>query len=173
MENKDKSCCFSGHRKAHFDMEYSYYGQILKGLISKEVRKACDMGFDTFYTGMAYGFDILAADAVIKEKYCRLEEIKLVCAIPFRGQENTFSNHWRKYHDTILKMADKIVVLNEEYITGCYHERNRFLVDNSRHLIGFYSQKAGGTKHTFDYAEKCGLEIVNIWQVIQSQDPLN
>ena len=99
-------------------------------------------------------------------------EISLVGVIPFAGQELKWSGKWRARHDSILRAADKIITLNSRYIRGCYHERNRYLVDNSRRLIGLCSEKTGGTRHTFDYAEKSGIEIVNLWHTLEAKDPL-
>ena len=170
---KDKSCCFSGHRSAHFDMNSSFMGDILYEVLKKAVREAMDEGFTNFYSGMAIGFDIIAAEITIQEKQIRSgQEISLIAVVPFSGQEQKWGAKWRKRHDEVLRAADKIVVLNTRYIRGCYHERNRYLVDNSARLIGFFGGKPGGTAHTFAYAEKENLEIINLWQNIEGQDPI-
>ena len=170
--DKTKCCCFSGHRAAHFDMDDSFMGDVLREALKGAINDAIAEGFTTFYSGMAMGFDIIAAEVLLKQKYAAAAEISLVSVVPFAGQEKKWGKKWRTRHDDVLRAADSIIVLNDHYIRGCYHERNRYLVDNSARLIGFLGDKAGGTKHTFDYAEKCGLEIVNLWQEIKSQDPL-
>ena len=167
-----KSCCFSGHRSAHFDMDASYMGDIMRGMLKKAINDAIAAGFTTFYSGMAVGFDIISAEMVIKQKCATLAEISLISVIPFAGQEKKWSKKWRERHDTILRAADKIIVLNTHYIRGCYHERNRYLVDSSARLIGLLGDKTGGTKHTFEYAEKSGVEIVNLWEFLEAEDPL-
>jgi uncharacterized phage-like protein YoqJ len=172
MNDKAKSCCFSGHRSAHFDMDASYMGGIMQDVLKKAIEDAIAAGFATFHSGMAMGFDIIAAEMVIKQKYAATGEISLISVIPFAGQEKKWSKKWRERHDAILRAADKIIVLNPNYIRGCYHERNRYLVDNSTRLIGLWGDKAGGTKHTFDYAAKAGIEIINLWQVLEAKDPL-
>ena len=65
MEEKNKSVCFTGHRKIRKKdtlLEYNLYKNI-ENLIMK--------GFIYFYAGGAKGFDALASKAVIKlkEKY--------------------------------------------------------------------------------------------------------
>ena len=165
---RTKSCCFSGHRSTHFDMDFSYTGHILQEHLSKAIKDACSQGFDTFYSGMAQGFDIIAAEAVLREKYSNeSKNITLICVIPFKGQDVKWSRKWRDRHDEILKICDNIVTLNDEYVTGCYHQRNRYLIDHARRLIGFYSGKKGGTKHAFEYALERNLEIVNIWSKME------
>jgi len=154
-------------------MDASYMGGVLRDMLQKAVHEAMDVGFKTFYSGMAIGFDIIAAEIVMQEKQGRSDdEINLIAVVPFLQQEAKWGAKWRKRHDDVLRAADKIVVLNERYIRGCYHERNRYLVDNSARLIGLFSGKTGGTSHTFAYAEKEGLDIVNLWQSIDSQEPL-
>ena len=171
--NKAISCCFSGHRTAFFDMDNSYLADIMREALETAITGAIAQGFTIFYSGMAMGFDIIAAEMIIRHKQATAAEISLICVVPFSGQEIRWRKKWRTRHDDVLRAADSIRVLNDRYIRGCYHERNRYLVDNSARLICLYGDKAGGTKHTYDYAEKSGLEIVNIWQVIQNQEPLN
>lgn len=172
MTRRNKSCCFSGHRTTHFDMDTSCMGDIMKDALKSAITDAIAAGFTIFYSGMAMGFDIIAAEMIMRQKYAVAAEISLVSVIPFGGQEAKWSKKWRERHDGVLRAADKIVVLNPKYIRGCYHERNRYLVDNSTRLIGLYSGKAGGTEHTFDYAEKSGINVINLWQDIEAKNPL-
>jgi len=172
MNNKAISCCFSGHRKTHFDMDASYMGDILQDALKSAIQDAVSAGFTTFYTGMAMGFDIIAAEIILQQKYVVATDISLMAVVPFKGQELKFSKNWRSRHDNVLRGVDKIIVLNPQYIQGCYHERNRYLVDHSARLIGLHSEKTGGTKHTFDYAEKSDIQIINLWPNIAAQDPL-
>jgi len=164
--NKNISCCFSGHREAHFDMDFSQAGYAFQGALQKAIRNTIDDGYRIFYNGLAQGFDIIAAEAIIKEKYARDDcKLILVSVAPFKGQELKWGKLWRTRHDEVLKASDEIVTLNERYIKGCYYERNRYLIDHTSRLICFYSGKNSGTKHTFDYAEEKGLDIVNLWQL--------
>jgi len=154
-------------------MDASYMGGILHDTLKKAICEAIDAGCTAFYSGMAIGFDIIAAEMVLQERNSRPDgKITLMAIVPFAGQEEKWSGKWRKRHDDVLRTADKIVVLNQRYLRGCYHERNRYLVDNSARLICFFSGKTGGTAHTFNYAEKEGLKIVNLWQDVEAEDPL-
>ena len=165
MENFDKakSCCFSGHRAMDFDMDLSQKGYAMQNALKNAVNQAITDGFEVFYGGLAQGFDIIAAETIMKEKYVRGGKPLLVSVAPFRGQELRWNNHWRARHDAVLRASDKIITLNDRFIKGCYHERNRFLIDHCARLIGFWSGKSGGTKHTFDYAAEKGIEVVNIF----------
>jgi hypothetical protein len=48
--------------------------------------------------------------------------------------------------------------------------RNKYMVDNSKFLIGYFdpTKTSGGTKHCIEYAEKTKLLTLNIWQIVNS-----
>jgi len=170
MDDKGSSVCFSGHRYVYFNMEDSAKGRILQKELTIAIKDAIKNGFHTFYTGMAQGFDIIAAEAVLRERHNHQECVKLICVVPYRGQEDKWNEKWRKRYDSVMKASDGVVLCNEEFITGCFHERNRFLVDNTSLLICLHSGKHGGTKHTFKYAKEQGLQIINIWDKLGGSD---
>ncbi|MCL2169250.1 MAG: SLOG family protein, partial [Defluviitaleaceae bacterium] len=90
--------------------------------------------------------------------------IRLICVIPHKGQEAAWNRRWRGRFNEVLIHADDHEYLHDEYITGCFHERNRVLVNSCQRLICFDSGRAGGTRHTVEYAQEQGVEIVNIWE---------
>jgi len=155
----------------HFDMDVSFMGEVLKERLLSAIKDAADADFTNFYSGMAIGFDILAAEAVLREKQAGAK-ISLVAVVPFNGQDSKWSAKWRKRHNAILEAADKVIVLRPAYARTIYYERNRYLVDNSARLIGFYNGKSGGTAYTFDYAKDQETQIVNLWDSVCEQDPL-
>ena len=63
-ENKDSTCCFTGHRpqKLHQEAE-----EVREGL-EKAVKQAYEEGYRFFITGMAMGVDLWAGEAVLKLK---------------------------------------------------------------------------------------------------------
>jgi len=150
-------------------MDFSHIGHIMQATLKRAICSTIEAGCRCFYGGMAKGFDIIAAELVIKEKNAGAD-IALVSVVPFRGQERGWGSHWSERHDEVLQASDKIIVLNDRYISGCYHERNRFLIDNSDMLICLFNGKSGGTKYTFNYAEKKSIQIVNIWDNINKSD---
>jgi len=160
-----KSVSFTGHRIAPFSFD-SAKGHELMERLENAIRTAISEGFDTFYTGMAMGFDIIAAEAVIRQRDKLSPHVRLHCIVPYKGQESKWNRLWRKRYDDVLIAADdeEIRPLNDEYVLGCYQERNRLLVERADMLICFYSGKAGGTRHTVGLAVEKGMEIVNIWE---------
>ena len=67
-----------------------------------------------------------------------------------------------RYYD-LLRDSDRIIQLCDSYQRGCYHIRNRYMVDNCDVLIAIYNgETKGGTAYTVNYARKLGKEIVII-----------
>ena len=65
-------------------------------------------------------------------------------------------------YERIKALADKVVYTSQEYTKGCMHKRNRHLVDHSSVCVCYLTKKDGGTAYTVDYAERQGLEVINL-----------
>lgn len=67
-------------------------------------------------------------------------------------------------YEHIKTQADKVVYTAQQYTPDCMHKRNRHLVDNSGICVCYLTSVSGGTHYTVSYAEKQGLEVINIAQ---------
>ena len=146
------SVAFSGHR--------TYRGDAA-GALRRTLEELYARGFRTFLSGMAVGFDLAAAEAVL-ELRGRRADVRLVAAVPFRGQEARFPQADRERFGRVLAAADAVEVLSPVYHRGCYAVRNDFLVDHARVLVAWYDGSPGGTRHTVSRALRRGLEFVNL-----------
>ncbi len=168
MENTDntaKKCCFTGYRPAKlpFDVNVKNKEYLdFENLVTSGILKLADEGCSVFYSGMAMGFDIFCAECILLLKKIYKTPLKLICVIPFKGQADTFSEHWRKRYDDILSESDEVLILSDEYYKGCYQKRNIFMVDNSDYVLTWFDGKAGGTKNTVDYAIKQNRFVLNL-----------
>ena len=168
MENLKEAykCCFTGYRPSKFpfsmDKNDSEYLKFENKLIEQILKLAND-GCNEFMSGMAIGFDIIAAEAVmlLRNAYPKLN-IKLTCVIPFPEQSAAFSDDWKKRYDFLIENSDSTVLICPEYSPGCYQKRNKYMVDNCDCVITWYDGKKGGTKNTVDYALKKGRYVFNI-----------
>ena len=143
---------FTGHRD---------YDNFAEDALRKEICRLHTEGFRHFMCGMARGFDLAAAEMVLSLRP-ELSDIRLVCVIPFRGQEQSFSKEDRARFERVTSEADEVIVLAERYHAGAYHARNDFLVDNASAIIAYYNGTKGGTHYTIRRAAKRGLQIHNI-----------
>ncbi len=164
--NLPKACCFTGYRPEKFGFklyedtkEYIEFENKLYGAVFS----LANQGVTRFYCGMAMGFDIIAAEAVLTLKEAKTDTaIELICVKPFEEQDKNFPELWKKKYNDILKQADEIVVMGNGYFKGCFHKRNCYMVDSSDIVLTYYDGQSGGTKSTLYYANKKGKRVVNI-----------
>ena len=164
---RERSLCFTGHRTEKLPQTKEGI-KALENKILCEIDKAIANGIDTFYFGACYGFDLMAAEQVLKRsKLLNLRNpkpIRLIAVIPFEEQAIYWLESDReKYYDEILPYCDEVITLNTKFKKGCYHERNRYIVDRSSRMIAYYDGSSGGTAYTVKYAETKGLDIKNLY----------
>ena len=143
---------FSGHR--------TYRGEAEAALRST-LEALYEQGFRTFSSGMAVGFDLAAAEAVL-ELRSRHADVRLVAVVPFCGQERRFGAADRERFCRIVYRADECVVLADAYHRGCYAVRNDCLVARARVLVAWYDGSPGGTHYTVCRARRLGLRIIHL-----------
>ena len=166
--NPDTTCCFTGPRPQKLPMggnEFSAEIAALKTNLRSAIIDAYDEGFRFFISGMAEGFDLFAAETVLELK-SEFEDIALVAALPYSEAAKRHSAKTVKRMNAVLSKSDAIVSVSENYVPGCEHKRNRYMVDNSTRIIGYYSGLSGGTAHCWNYASEKNLELVNLYDSI-------
>lgn len=164
MLNKETTACFTGYRaeKFSFSLESGQAYENLCYQVYEEITYAVDRGYRTFIYGGSSGFDILAAEQVLKYK-CRAEDkIALICAVPFPQQAARWSMQWKRRYKHLLKQVDQTIMLAKAYHKGCYRKRNYFMVDHSSLVIAYHDGKSGGSKETCVYAAHKNIPIINI-----------
>lgn len=152
---KEKTCCFTGHRKIP---QEEYNGIVER--THKAIIKLIEEGVEYFIAGGALGFDTLAAQAVLQLKN-RYKHIKLILALPCMTQTKGWSESNVVIYEDIKLHCDKFIYTSKEYVKGCMFKRNRFLVDNSSYCIAYLTETKGGTAYTVKYAQEKNLHIIN------------
>ena len=163
---EEKICCFTGYRPAKFPFELNNgnkeYNKLESDLLTLLNNLFLD-GYTEFLSGMAMGFDIIAAECVLTLKQMHPKaDIKLICVLPFINQIDSFDNEWKTRHTDIIREADDIIVLYDNYNKGCYQERNKFMVDRASAVVTWFDGKVGGTYNTLAYAAKTNKTILNL-----------
>ena len=165
MQEFESSCCFTGYRPEKFDFPFDENFEEYRVFMSRLATSVADMiekGCTTFYTGMAMGFDIIAAEHVALVKKLN-RNIRLIAVIPFAGQEKKWNAVWQSRYHEVLSQCDETVILSQSYTRGAYETRNRDMVDRSRYCITYYDGKQGGTGNTVRYALQHGRTVLNIF----------
>lgn len=151
---KEISCCFTGHRQIEPADEPT-----LKAALKEQAVSLIERDVTQFYCGGALGFDTLAAACILELKQ-QNSGIRLLLALPCRGQEKYYNKYQKQLYHHIIEHADRVFYTAAAYSAGCMHERNRFMVDNCAYCICYLRKQRGGTKYTAHYAERSGLKVI-------------
>lgn len=156
MKCREKTVCFTGHRKIPPEKKNEITRRLKETLI-----QLINRGYLYFGAGGALGFDTMAEQAVLslKEEY---PQIKLILVLPCKSQANAWSTEDKEVYMEIIRKADKVVYTSQEYFRGCLQKRNRHLVDYSSVCVCYLTKDTGGSAYTVRYATFKGLSIENV-----------
>ena len=163
MKKEFKFCeaataAFTGHRWYDSSRKHS-----VRKKIEECVREAYRNGITNFISGMAIGFDLLAAEVVLSLRH-ECPAITLTAVLPFREQASRFNELNKCRYYKCLSQADDIVILSNDYTAKCYLERDRLMVEHSSLLIACYDgRNRGGTFWTVNFAARTGKNVINIY----------
>lgn len=162
----ENACAFTGHRPTRFSFGYDEQNPAcnkLKQRLRCEIERVIhEDNVSVFYSGMALGVDMWAAELVLalKEMYPQLQ---LIAAIPCETQASRWSPAYQKRYQDILSHCDGIVTVSKTYTQGCMLKRDRYMVENAKHLIAVYDGSGkGGTAYTVKYAQSLNRNITLI-----------
>ena len=157
-----RTACFTGHRpnklggyewNPTYDAVYQFVNETCLALI--------DRGIDTFITGMAIGTDQIAALAVLHLKLFEEPNIKMVCAVPFAGQERKWSQNNQAFYRYCLDASDLVhIVCDGDYEAWKMQKRNEWMVERSSIVVSVWDGSQGGTANCVHYAESKHKEII-------------
>lgn len=155
--DRNNVVCFSGHRRyaAAPDDE---------ARLAAAVRSAWNEGYRIFISGMAPGFDLAAAEAVVRLRETHTGA-RLIAAVPFPGRPRGCSLSDLTRYEALSAAADEVKVLADRYSHGCYYRRDEWMVLQSARVVCWYDGRGpSGTRYTVRLAVRAGLEIVNLFR---------
>lgn len=162
--NRENTCCFTGHRNITDQNQ-----QIIIPKLEKKISELHREGYLYFISGGAYGFDMIAAETVIRAKRNGCP-INLVLALPCRNQTEKW-NHLPDFMDKLRRylmlkgFADAVCYMYDFYVDGCMRERNLFMIEHSSACIAYCDPKRrGGSSQTVGMAERAGIKVYNIFE---------
>ncbi len=153
---KNSTCCFSGHRNIPRGVEKLLYGRLLEC-----VDALVKIGVCNFLSGGALGFDRMCEKAVLEIKK-KAPHIRLTIVIPCGDQHKRWSEGDKAEYERMRTAADNVICLNERYVTGCMHNRNRFMVERSEYCVCYYTGQGGGTRHAVNLAREMDRDVINL-----------
>lgn len=157
-------CCFTGHRPdalPDHGNEKKPAMLVLRAFLGSAIQEAIRDGITEFYAGGALGFDMIAAETVL-----RLREsdprISLHLALPGHDQTNGWNTEQIARYNAILDKAASLWYASERCSPGSMQRRNRFLVDHTCRCIAYLRRMRGGTFYTVNYALDQEIKVLNL-----------
>lgn len=151
---KNLTLCFTGHRPNKLPWGYNENKDScvrFKHCLLDVLENAIKNGYSHFISGMALGVDIICAETVLKLKQ-KYKKIFLECAIPCRNQTLKWTSNEKKRYNKILKKADCIFFVSDEYSVDCMNKRNEYMIDKSDAVLGVWNKSPSGTAKTINMA---------------------
>ncbi len=167
--------CGTGHRP---DKLGGYSQETFDKLVALAevwlITTGVELGVTEVISGLALGWDQALADAVIRINYRALGKsdkrpLKLVGAVPFKGQERKWPQKSQDYYDIIVKHCDEVVEVCEPgYAAWKMQARNEYMVNQSDLVLALWNGTPGGTANCVRYAQQQGKKIINLWREWES-----
>ena len=167
MDERIRTCCFSGHRDLPADEIKD-----LQVRLTNEIRKLVKNGVTRFIAGGAVGFDMMAAICVLNLKASDFPNLHLTLALPCPRHFGKWQESDKQMLLHLLERSDEVVFVSDEYQPGCMQKRNRYMVDHAEYLLCYHTKKEGGTAYTVNYAKRNGLSVTNVAQYVQTSLPI-
>ena len=144
-----RACALTGHRELPKDFDTNALYDRLEEFIKD--------GYDTFFCGMAEGFDLKALECLrdLKGKY----HIYIEACVPYEGQELHFPLREKEKYRELIEWCDRKTVLFPSYRNGCFLVRNRYMVDCADTVLAYCVKTSGGTAYTVNYAKEKGKKV--------------
>lgn len=158
-----KCCAFTGHRPHKLPWRYNEVDErcvVLKSALAEQIAVLDKAGITDFYSGGADGVDCWAALSVLELRK-ETPALKLHLLLPHEGQADRWSDSAQERYRSILRQADFVEYVSQEYYEGCMLARNHRLVEATGVLLAVYNgERRGGTAATVRYARKLGRKII-------------
>ena len=164
---KERVCCFTGHRPEGLPWGENEQDPLclgLKALLAQELELTCQAGYRQFWCGMARGADLYFAEAVLACQGVH-PDVELLAAVPCPNQTRGWSEAEVERYWHILRWvgSKRCHLVSPLWTRQCMRERNEYMVDRSSRIIAVYDGRSGGgTRYTLQYAMKKGLKSVVI-----------
>lgn len=158
-----RSCSFTGHRQIK-----DSHRKNISDLLQRAIAYAYEQGCRDFYSGGAVGFDTLAAREVLLFRISH-PDIRLVMLLPCIDQGKRWSRAEQDSYEYILRGADEVRYISDEYTDSCMRERNFALAERADLMIAYVCRKNSGAGQTVRMADKLGRQIYNLYPALDGR----
>ena len=163
-EQTCRACAFTGYRPQKLPWgldERDVRCLEFKFRLRESLEYLIGRGYVDFLSGLALGFDMIAAEIVLslREKY---PWIRLIVVIPFDGQADRWTEAQRRRREAIIERSDKVVRISHAYDRGVFFRRNHYMVNAADLVLAAFDGQPGGTAQTVEYAHRQGVKVVRL-----------
>ena len=158
-----QSCSFTGHRQIK-----DSHRKNISDLLQRAIAYAYSQGCRDFYSGGAVGFDTLAAREVLRFRISH-SDARLVMLLPCIDQGKRWSCSERDSYEYLLREANEVRYISEEYTDSCMKKRNLALAEAADLMIAYVCRKNSGAGQTVRMADKLGRQIYNLYPTLDGQ----
>ena len=156
-------CSFTGHRQIALS-----HKERIDELLSRAIEYAYNEGCRTFLSGGAIGFDTLAARAVILFRMSH-PDVHLKMLLPCISQDAMWTDAQKDAYEYILKAADSVEYVCEEYTPDCMKKRNYRLAEDCDILIAYVGRARSGSAQTLRFAQKMERRVYNLYPTLDKK----
>ena len=154
-QNREHTVCFTGHRLL------GKQDASVLACLNELLEHLYTQGYRDFLCGGALGFDLYAAEQVIRLR-TQHPDVRLIFCLPCADQSARWKATDCHRYERLLYMGDETRVLSPQYYDGCMQVRNAYMVDRSNLCIAYMKRLNGGTLTTVRYAAAQDVPVVNI-----------
>ena len=155
-EGEALACSFTGHRTVKPE-----HKEELTLRLSRAIEYLYSRGVRVFYAGGAVGFDTMAAQEVLRFRITH-PSVSLRLVLPCTNQDDNWSGIQRDRYEYILKNADSVEYVADEYTIGCMKVRNRRLAELCDVLVAYVYRNGSGSSQTVRFARDMNKTVYNI-----------
>lgn len=149
-------CSFTGHRTVKPE-----HREQLNLRLSRAIEYLYSRGVRVFCAGGAVGFDTMAARAVLQFRVTH-PSVSLRLILPCTNQDDGWSAAQRDRYEYVLKNADSVEYVADEYTKGCMRTRNLRLAELCDVLVAYVYRNGSGSSQTVRFAKEMNKTVYNI-----------
>ena len=153
MNLSSGTVAFTGHRN-YDNSENENLRMVVTSLYDKGARE--------FRVGMAEGFDLAAAEAVLELRR-EHRDVRLEAYVPWPYFFKGFTPENEKRYFRIIAAASVVKYVANAYVSNVFHRRNDMLVEGADYLVAWWNGCASGTGYTVRQAKRLGVNVVNLY----------
>lgn len=127
--------------------------------LEKTITRLISMGVTDFISGGEPGFDMMAAEKVLKKK-AEGYPVRLIFVFTCKGHDNRWSKKQRDYCHPIFDSADEIVYASEESTLNCATLQSQLMLRRSSYCVCALMRKNTGMSGIVRSALQSGLKIL-------------